>query len=248
MAEIFPQLKRLGYSGIELYVRDPKQIDNKELEKALHENKLELAAVSTSPIVADDKLTFTSKNRHDRKEAVERVKAVIDFAVAYQAPVIIGKVRGNLNRDAKETSFAWMREALRETGEYAAEQGVELAIEPQNEQNINVLNTTAEVLELIEDIELPSLKVMLDTYHLYITEASIDSSIRLAQEVLIFMHAADENRALTGEGILDFEAVLKTLHHIGYTGYISMEIKQQPTSEQAAQMAIEHLRTVSLIW
>jgi sugar phosphate isomerase/epimerase len=237
---LFFELKALGYHGIELYVRDPKEIDKNTLNQALSANELELAAVSTAPIQADDNLTFTSSNPRERKEAVQRVKAVIDLAAAYKAPVSIGKIRGNLAVKNRETTFQWIREALQEAGEYAAELEVELAIEPQNRNNLNVLNTSSEVLELIADLKIPSLKIMLDTYHMHLSEPNITKHLHAAKEKLIFMHLADANRTLT-EGEIDFAEVLKMLQVIGYDGYLSMEIKQEPTGVEAAKEAIEYL-------
>jgi sugar phosphate isomerase/epimerase len=241
-AEVFQEMKVLGYDAIELYVRDPAKINIQQLKSDLKSNDLEPAAVNTDPIVADDLLTFTSENEPVRKEAIERIKAVIDLAAQLHCPVVFGKIRGNLQNEESEASFEWMLQGFKETGEYAQERGVEIAIEPQNEKYMNYLNKNGETLAFIDRLNIPSFKVMLDTHHMYLNGEDIPNSIHAAEEKLVFLHLADETRELPTQETETFSNMVKALEAINYTGYLSMEIQQEPTSKEAAKAAIELIR------
>lgn len=242
--EVFHQLKTFGYEGIELLVRDPDQIDVKRLKDAVTKNQLVIASIGTAPIVSDEQLTFTSSKPEERRATIDRLKEVIAFAEQFQCPVNIGKLRGNLVAGHEKASYDWMCDGFKEAGEYAWEYGIDIAIEPQNESNLNYLNTTTETLSFIKAMNMPSLKIMLDTFHMDISEKSIHASIIEAKEHLIFMHFADENREAPGKGNIPFNEIINALNLIDYKGFISMEISQSPTSYEAAKDAIDYVNSI----
>ncbi|WP_101876432.1 hypothetical protein [Lachnoclostridium edouardi] len=68
-------IKEIGYDGAELLVRDGRQLDIEYIKTVLENNGLQAAAVGSSPIFTQDKLTLSHKDREKRKAAFQLAKA-----------------------------------------------------------------------------------------------------------------------------------------------------------------------------
>ena len=87
-------IRATGYSGVELLVRDPRQIDWRALQAAIDAEGLDLPAVCTGEIYGEDGLSFADPNATRRAEARERMKSALDLAARFDAMVNVGRLRG----------------------------------------------------------------------------------------------------------------------------------------------------------
>lgn len=241
---VFPKLKELGYSAIEMLVRDPDCLDISSLGTKLRHHGLELAAIGTGPAVSDDKLTFTSADDAVRGEAVNRAKRMVELASLFGCPVLIGKMRGDIDDVQPGQSWDRMTAAIELLCGHAAKHDVNVALEPQNTKVINNLNTAQEAIDYMKKINSPNLLLMLDVYHMHVQEGSVTEGFRLAKGKLSYVHLADSNRQAPGKGELDFAEIVRTLHEMQYSGYVSFEISQGTDSCHEAKSAIDHLSSI----
>ncbi|MGG0453873.1 sugar phosphate isomerase/epimerase family protein [Priestia megaterium] len=246
MEEVFPTLKDLGYIGIEPLVRNPRKINTSLFTKLVDKYNLEIAAIGTGPIVSDDQLTFTSNSANKRKAAVDRAKEVVEFASLFDCPINIGKLRGDIHKDQPEQSWLWLREGIEQICEHADKYKIKVALEPQNRKVINNLNTTQEALTFIQKINMSNLKLMLDIYHMYIEDLSIEESLIAAKDYFIYIHIADHNRKTPGKGTLDFNKIFQILKELNYEGFITPEILQELSSYEEAKSAFNYLSIINL--
>lgn len=86
-----------------------------------------------------------------------------------------------------------------------------------------MINTAAEALAYVKDIDSPNIGVLLDTYHMNIEEPSIGDAIRLAGDKLTSFHTGENNRTAPGRGHLDWAEIFGALKEIGYQGRIISE-------------------------
>lgn len=244
---VFAKLKRMGYDGVELFVRDPRELDPGRIDSLLAENGLTAAAVGTGQLLAEDKLHLTHEDAVRRKDAVERGKAVVDFAAVLKSQVNIGKFRGDVGGSAEKR--AWMDEGIRAIAGHAHEQGVLVTIEPQSRIGCDNCNTTQQALAWLHALGLPNLRLMLDVYHMQIDDACIPASFIEARDATVHVHFADTNRGCPGSGGIDFAMALRVLKALNYDRFITMEISQTPDSETAARRSLEYVKTLaSFIW
>ena len=236
--EIFAKLRQIGYQGVELFVRDPRDIDQDEFCRVLRKCGLDVAAVGTGPLASEDKLTFTALDERVRTEAVERTKSVIDFAARFGAQVNIGKLRGDIHKGDPQ-SQEWQNQAFRTVCGYAATKGINITLEPQNRFSVDNLNTTQQALAWIREQQFPNLFLMLDVFHMNIEDKSTVASLIEAKDYNIHIHFADNNRGIPGVGQINFPEIVRVLKAVGYNRYISMEIDQIPDSYRAAQASFE---------
>lgn len=236
-----------GYDGVELAVRNPKDIDLPALRKLLKKHGLEVPAIGTGQAFLDEGLSLSSKKSAERKKAVDRLKNHITLAAELKAGVIVGLIRGRGEASKQEENQKLMRifsESLSECADFAQRLGVRVFVEPINRYETALVNTIAEGMELIGGIGKDNVRLLVDTFHMNIEEASICGSIVRAARLIGHAHFADSNRRPPGSGHLEFADIVAVLSSVGYNGYVSMETLPHPSQEKAAEMSMNHLKNI----
>ncbi len=243
MAENIKKIKELGYDGVELAVRDPESLNLKELQSLLSVNNLPVPALGTGQAYGEEGLSFTNPDVNIRTKAINRIKSQVHLADLLKAKVIIGLVRGTktpeLDNQQVET---WLIEALQECA--AENDSVQLAIEPINRYETNLINTVDEGVRILEKVNKKNVGLLLDTFHMNIEEPSITDSIISCKKHLFHFHVADSNRWYPGAGHIDFKQIIDVLEQINYTGFVSAEILPYPDSDTAAVGTIKNMRKI----
>jgi sugar phosphate isomerase/epimerase len=132
-------------------------------------------------------------------------------------------------------------EALHELGEAAQRLGVELYLEPLNRYEDHMVNTLADAVSLLEEVDLPSVKVVADFYHMNIEETDIAVSLHAALPYLGHAQVSDSNRLEPGAGHLDWRS-LGVLRKGGYQGYLALESRLSGPAEETLPRAAAFLR------
>ncbi|MGQ9502348.1 MAG: sugar phosphate isomerase/epimerase family protein [Anaerolineae bacterium] len=235
----------LGYDGVEFMMRDPAQLDGIRLRRWLDEHGLHLAAICTGHVYSEDGLGLVSPDTRACRQAMQRMKSIVDFAATYferGTIVTIGRSRGPGYADDPERSLAEMETAFGELADYAAPRGVRLVLEPINIHQARYIHTTQEGIAMVKRVNRPNFGLMLDVYHMNIEDVDIYNSFREADGLCWFVHFSDNNRHWPGSAHLDFEQIVRVLNEIGYSGYVSTEILPWPDPDTAARATIESLR------
>lgn len=135
--------------------------------------------------------------------------------------------------------------AFRELADYGAPKGVDIALETVTIMQTNFINTLAEGADMVDRVDRPNFRLMMDIFHLNLEEKDIYEAIRRYSPYNIHVHLADNNRRYPGHCGLDFEKILSTFKECGYDGNYCTEIFQIPSMEEAAKGAIAHLRPIA---
>lgn len=241
--EVCLRLRDLGYEGVEFFTRDASAFDGDAVEAAIQETGMRVVAVGTGPVAVEDGLTFTDADPARRRTAIAHAQKIVDFAARFGAQVNVGKLRGMLGKDTTTTT-AWRDEGFRELCAYAAERQQIITLEPQGRTIIDNLNTTDASLTWLKGLNLPNLRMMLDTFHLEAEEASPIASLVKARDVLLHIHLSDINRWPPGQGSIDFLQTLRVLRALNYNGGLTVEIRQEPDSFSAARTAARYLHAL----
>lgn len=119
----------------------------------------------------------------------------------------------------------WERsvESVREIAKVAEACGVSYCLEVLNRFENYMLNTAEEGVSFVKQVDNPSVKVMLDTFHMNIEEDSIGGAIRTAGSYLGHLHTGECNRRVPGKGRTPWKEVGEALRDIGYNGSVVME-------------------------
>jgi sugar phosphate isomerase/epimerase len=201
--------------------------------------------VCTGEVFGQLGLNFTDPDEAVRKQAVERIKIIIDFAGYLGANINIGRVRGQYrNSIPKEHTYQWAVEAFRAVSDHAAHKGVKIALETVTIMQINFINTLAEAVHMVDDVGRDNFRLMMDVFHMNIEEKDLFAAIKDYQNYNIHVHLADNNRRYPGHCGMDFDKVIRTFREVGYDGVFCTEIFQLPDQDLAAQGAMECLAPI----
>ncbi len=232
--------KNLGYSAVELAVRDPKLVDYSEILKVLKEENMAISAIGTGRAFTEEGLSLSSFDKKGREEAIKRIKEDIDLAEKFNSFVIIGLVRGK--PEDKEKALKILKESIKECGEYAQKLGIKILIEPINSSETTLLNKFSETYKFIEELGLENLGILADTYHINKEERSVYDTFINYRDKIWYVHVSDDNRGIPGTGNLDFSEVFRALKNINYNGYISLECVSNLSIEETGKKNLEFLK------
>jgi sugar phosphate isomerase/epimerase len=238
--------RELGFEGIEIAMRSPEELERRELEALLRDNRLELAALASGRMFVDDGLSLCDPDGAGRARAVARISELLDYAGAFGAPLIIGLARGRAPHDGDlDGALDRFVASMQECADHAAGRGAGLLIEPINRYETPLLNTAADTVAAVERIGRSNVSVLLDTFHMNIEEVSIGAAIRATGDRLGHVHLVDSNRWAAGMGHVDFVEVAAALADAGYRGWLSAEVLPLPTDRDAAEQARRFAATLT---
>jgi D-psicose/D-tagatose/L-ribulose 3-epimerase len=123
----------------------------------------------------------------------------------------------------KEGDWARSVKGIREIAKIAGECGVNCCLEVMNRFENYLINTSAEGVEFVRQVEHPNIKILLDTFHMNIEEDSIGGAIRTAGDYLGHLHTGECNRKVPGKGRIPWLEIGEALHDICYEGTVVME-------------------------
>jgi D-psicose/D-tagatose/L-ribulose 3-epimerase len=155
--------------------------------------------------------------------------ALIDQAAEMGCPRLIGPLYsvvgliGAHDDKTKAKHFKLVVKNLKVLGKHAQKKGVELDIEPLNRFETDFLNTCDQGLRLVKAVNLPNVKLHLDTFHMNIEEKNQAAAIRKAGKLLGHFHACGSDRGTPGGDHIAWPEIVKALKAIGYKGDVVIE-------------------------
>ena len=223
ISEGIRRLAKYGYDYVD-FVGEPKNYDVEDIVKTLKENNI--GASSICAIFTPER-DLVSSDPKIRKNTVEYIKECVDFASDIGAMYISVSATANMKirpETDRETEIQWAVEGLKEAGEYALEKDIKLTLEAWNRYETYLVNKLEDALDIVDKVDLPSVGVMGDTFHMCIEETNIGKAFEQCKDKLYYVHIADSNRKAPGYGHINFDEVKEALKKINYTGVLSMEL------------------------
>lgn len=86
-----------------------------------------------------------------------------------------------------------------------------------------LLNTARKGMEFVQEADVPSVKLLLDTFHMNIEEDSMPDAILTAGPYLQRLHTGKSNRRIPGQGGLPWNDIGRALRVISFQGDVVME-------------------------
>jgi D-psicose/D-tagatose/L-ribulose 3-epimerase len=223
--KLLESIAALGFKAVELPIEDPALVDAAALRPVLEDLDLKVHVCGAFGPGRD----LTHADAAVREGARAYISACLDIAADLGAGFLagpmyseVGKAR-QLPEDERKREWDLAVSELRKVSADAAERGLAIALEPINRFETDLVNTTADALRMIRDIDHPAAKVMIDTFHMTIEEADLGAAIRAAGDVLIHVQVSENHRGVTGTGLTPWTDFRDALRDIHYTGSIVIE-------------------------
>lgn len=227
----------IGFSGIELHFGTVDEIDWGLLDGRLKDRDLRLTSIGTGRIFTVDGLSISDADVCVAEAAEARLISMIDKVAGYGPEIIIGSVKGRLSADpaGREKAYSRLVLSLGRLARYAGEKGCRLAVEAINSTESDNINTTDELIRLIDDVGSAFVRAHLDSYHMLAEKEDIARSVKRAGARIGHVHLADSKRMAPGLGTINFKEFLEELKHIGYKGVLAFEYPPDEKGSQAEE-------------
>jgi D-psicose/D-tagatose/L-ribulose 3-epimerase len=237
---LFPKIKSIGYDVVEIPVEDPDLINVKKIRAALIENNLEAVvcgAFGPSRDLTNDDPSYheTSFNYiHECFKICEELGAKFLAGPMYSS---VGKAR-LISSDQRKVEWDRAVTNLRKVCKRACDLGLEIAIEPLNRFESDLVNTASDVMKLVNEIDHPSAKVLLDGFHMSIEEPDIEKAFLTVGSRLLHVQVSENYRGTPGTGQTRWDLYRKGMEAIGYKGVVSIESFTPEVKELAGAVCI----------
>jgi D-psicose/D-tagatose/L-ribulose 3-epimerase len=215
-------LQRLGFSGVELNIRRPEEVDPEELKGFLARYGLSLYYLATGATAKAEGLSLSDPDEEHRARAVRRCRTLIEYAAHLSAGIIVGFLKGPPAPD-REQAHTRMGQSLRELVELADRRRAAVLLEATNRYESAVANTLEEAASLVAPLGSPRLQILPDTFHMNIEESDMYAALQRQAPHYRSLHLSDNNRLLPGLGALDFAGLIARLQRLGYRGRLALE-------------------------
>ena len=214
--------------GPDIY-REKKQRD--EIKKLVADCGLQTASLSVNGGGLALHINFSHSIEQIREISVNYYKECVDLARDIDCPRI-NMISGHMvYGTTKEQAWQWNRECMKEVALYAGDKDVQVALHTLTPCESRVMVTLDDALQMMGEIDLPNLKVMIDTADQNITDQNISDAIRKAGPDLVYFHANDNSghgqgdaHLPPGRGSVDWEQVMLTLKEVGYKGDMTVQV------------------------
>jgi D-psicose/D-tagatose/L-ribulose 3-epimerase len=240
MLPLLDEMKQIGFDVVELPCFDLDNLDNyakwgKRLDAVgLKRTGTAVRGADQNPMSPDPEI---------RRKGIEANKRNLDCCAAAGCTAMAGPFHSALGqfsgKGPSADEWKWAVESMREVAEHAEKVGVTLALEYLNRFECYLLNTAADGVRFVCEVDHPRCQMMYDTFHAHIEEKDIPAAIRALKGHLAHVHISENDRSTPGTGNVRWRKNFDTLHEIGYDG---------PMVVEAFGLALEKLVPATKIW
>jgi D-psicose/D-tagatose/L-ribulose 3-epimerase len=238
--EIFSKASRIGFDAVEIAVEDPAIIDTNKVKEALNRYKLQAVVCGAFGPTRD----LTSEDSQVHENCFEYIGHCLDFAAHWGSGFFAGPMYSAVGKarmvspDQRKKEWELAVNNLRKVSEMASERGLDIAIEPLNRFESDLVNTAEDAARMVKDINHPAAKIILDGFHMNIEEPDIEQAILTAGEKLIHVQVSENYRGTPGTGQTRWEDYRLGLEKINYRGTVSIESFTPGNKELAGAVCI----------
>ena len=237
---LFSKIKDYGFDAVEIPVEDPSLIDLKLVKKALQEQGLKPIICGAFGPTRD----LTNEDPKYHQTCFDYLDACFEIAAELGSSFVAGPMYAAVGKarlvSPEQRQIEWDRAVrnLQKVCKRAGEFGLDLAIETLNRFETDLINTSEDLMRLIQDINEPQAKATLDGFHLNIEEPSLEEAIRRVGDKLIHVQVSENYRGTPGTGQTNWAAWKRGLEAVNYQGCISIESFTPQVQELAGAVCI----------
>lgn len=237
---LFPKIKKLGFDAVEIAVEDPSLIDAGAVKQALEANGLQPIICGAFGPTRD----LTNEDPAVHQNCFQYINQCFDICEAVGARFLAGPMYSAVGKARLVSPEQRKREwdlavgNLRKVCESAEKRGLSIALEALNRFETDLINTSEDLLRLVNDINHPAARTMIDSFHMTIEEKNLAEAVKLIGEKLIHVQVSENHRGIPGTGQTRWDDLRAGLEAVGYEGIVSIESFTPEIKELAGAVCI----------
>jgi sugar phosphate isomerase/epimerase len=253
MAEVCSVARKLGYHGIEIapFTLAPSADEitagqRKEVRSAIEDNGLQTVGLHWL-FAGPTGLHMTTTDNQIRGRTRDYLSCLLDLCSDLGGKVLVlgsPKQRSIVEGQTKEGAWQRAVELLSSVLDQAEQLGLTICLEPLSPVETDFINTVAEGLKMVRQIDHPSLKIHLDVKAMCSEPTPVPEVIRsVSADDIGHFHVNDANLYGPGMGEVDYAPIAEAIKDVGWDKWLSVEVfKYDPDPETIARKSIEYLK------
>ena len=238
LEEAIRRTSKFGFDGVDIWADsphlDPLREDvayRKSIKELVAGQELEICALSVNGGALARRYNFSYSKDWVRQETVDYYKKCVDLAAEIGCPRI-NMISGHMMSDStRAQAWQWNREGMRQVAEYAGKNNVTMCLHTLTPSESRVVVTLDDALQMMEEIKLPSCRIMIDTADQNITDPNLSDAIRSLGEDLVYVHVSDNEGSglglvhnIPGHGTVNWSLFVSVLRDVDYKGFLTAQI------------------------
>ena len=252
--DTFAYAAKAGYDAVEIapftlakYVTEIPASERQRIRDAARHAGIAISGIHWVLVQAEG-MYLTHPDGDIRQRTGKYFCDLVDFCADLGGQIIVvgsPKQRNIMEGATKEQAWEWATNVFRDAVQRAGEKDVTICFEPLAPSETNFINTAAEAIQFVQQLNTPHFKIILDVKAMTSEAKPIPQIIRESWPHFAYFHANDANLKGPGFGDVDFKPIAAALKDVGYQGYVSVEVfKFEEGPEVIATKSIEYLKRV----
>lgn len=223
-------IARIGFDCVDIFT-EALSISEKDIhliENTCSNNNLQITSL---PVVAAGLIDF---NDPVREFHLNRCKKFIDLCARFEANnllLVLGEYIWQREVIPPELQWKWAVDNTKLLGDYAAEKGIEIALELEPFR-LSLLNNIKEMTRFLDDCDHPAVKANIDISHLVLADVS-PSELSCLKDRVAHVHISDCDGKVHGDlppgrGVVKFMPYLQAIKELEIDGTIALELEYSP--------------------
>lgn len=258
LQDVIEQTAAFGYDGIDIwggrphaYRKDLSAADCLALRRQME--RLGLAAASFIPAQFRYPTSLCSPIPAIQEDSIAYIQDSILTASRLGASLVSVCPGHTLRGQSLQDGWERLKVSLYHICRFAQTLQMQIAIEPADPYETDLVNTIATAARLIAETEMENLGVLLDAGHVHVSGEPMAEAFKAAGDRLFHIHVDDnlgkrDQHLIPGEGKIDFPEFYRLVADTGYAGYLCAELSWDYTldPDTAARQTIERLRSYEI--
>lgn len=224
---------RIGYDGVEIApftlansVTDIPSSERQKIRDAAARNGIQIAGIHWV-LVKPEGLYINHPDRAVCERTAKYFCDLVDFCADLGGKVMVvgsPKQRNILPEVSADQAWEWATGTFRPAVARAEQRQVTICFEPLAAAETNFVNTAADAIRFVRQLNSTSFKIILDAKAMCSETKPIPQIIRESWPHFAHFHANDKNLKGPGFGDVDFRPIAAALKEVGYDGFVSVEV------------------------
>jgi sugar phosphate isomerase/epimerase len=233
--------KEIGFDTIDLFA-DPLDLDARERRLLRRECERAGLPIVSLACVAVGLIDFNSSVQRFH---LERCRRYLDLAHEYEARnvlLVLGEYIWERQVIAPAEQWQAGVRNVRELGKYAADLGLEVALELEPFQ-LSLIRNVDTMVRFLDEVGHPAVRANIDVSHLQLS-GTAPQELRRLRGRAAHVHLSDCDGKAHGDlppgrGVVDFPPYLREIKALGIDGAISIELEYSPHPERIVEWVRE---------
>jgi D-psicose/D-tagatose/L-ribulose 3-epimerase len=237
---LFSKIRKIGFDAVEIAVEDPALIDTGILNRALKDNDIKPIICGAFGPTRD----LTNEDPAIHKNCFNYIEQCFDICEAVGARFVAGPMYSAVGKarlvppEQRKKEWGLAVTNLRKVCESAQKRGLSIALEALNRFETDLINNSEDLMKLINDINHPAARVLIDSFHMTIEEKNLADAVKTVGDRLIHVQFSENHRGIPGTGMTNWNDLKAGLEAVGYNEVVSIESFTPNVQELAGAVCI----------